>query len=342
MVIDQCINKTLEFLINERTKSGWWRDFNTLAGYSDEWVTAYVGVALASSQLPIAQNAGRRAWKLLKRRRLWSRGWGYNKRVPKDTDSTTWALHLAERTGNEGSVRARRAYRFLHRSINSEGGLPTYPGNSPIRIFTKLKRNFSFEGWCSTHPSVSAAAANLDHLKNRDHLMHYLRAIGNEDGSWPAYWWCDNEYATHLAIRALARYPDVEDVQKINKATGWVLRRMDTEEHIATEDHPEGSPFASALALQILLESPQRLDDKIRSRSGSILSWLLKNQIEDGSWSSSARLRIPPPNERHPERRKNWSRTTLGGGSIRMDQNRLFTTATVLNALNKYLEVYKF
>ena len=340
MVIDESLEKTVNFLLKERNKTGWWKDFETLAGYSDEWVTAYVASALAQSQLPEAKAAAQKAWRLLEKRRFWSKGWGYNKKVPKDTDSTTWALHLAEKTGNEDGRRATRSYKFLFNSINKEGGISTYPNDSPIRFFTGLKRKYSFAGWCSPHPSVSAAASSLKYFKNCNRIIAYLRNLQNDNGSWTGYWWCDKEYTTLLSINALTQFAAMEDIERINKAVEWVMNRITTGGHIPTEDHLNGSPFATALALQILLGSTNPHDEKTKSMTELLLTWIIKNQEDSGSWTSSARLRVPPPNEMHPERRKNWNRSTLGGGSIRLDQNSLFTASTVLNSLNRYKEIH--
>ena len=82
------IIRATSFLISQRSKSGWWRDFDTLAGPSDEWVTAYIGSWLAAIDSSEAKQAARMSWTLLRHRRWWSAGWGYNATVPADADTT--------------------------------------------------------------------------------------------------------------------------------------------------------------------------------------------------------------------------------------------------------------
>ncbi len=340
MVIEESVKKVVEFLLNSRLKSGWWCDFNTLAGTSDEWVTGYVGTAMASCQMPEAKEVLEKAWSRLIKRRPWSVAWGYNKKVPADTDTTAWVLHFAEKAGMEKNRHVRRAYKFLYTAMDAAGGIPTYPDSRAIRLFTRLNRNISFKGWCSPHPDVTVTVANLHHFKNCQRMIGYIRSSQNENGNWPCYWWCDTEYATLLAVRALRMFSAAEDIQRINKAIEYTTEKIGPEDCIKTEDHLSGSPFATGLALQILLEANDPFNEKIKSCSKRLIEWLLNKQSEDGSWIASARLRIPPPGETHPEGIKNWNRNTLGGGSIRVDQNRLFTSATVLNALNHYQKIY--
>jgi hypothetical protein len=334
------IERAVDFLTVQRKSSGWWNDFTTLAGYSDEWVTGYIATALAGTLFPEISKIASEAWGLLRRRRPWSKGWGYNRKVPKDTDSTIWCLHLAEATGNMHSRRAARAYKYLARAIHWNGGLSTYPSSVPIRLFTGLMRNTSFEGWCSPHPCVSAAFCNLKYAKKTDLVIGYLRATQKPEGNWRAYWWCDDEYPTSLAVSALITHGVPEDQNMIQKAAEWNALRITSGGYVPNTDFPRGSPFATALALRILMSCNQGISF-ISNNAIQIAEWLMENQLNDGSWTSSARLRIPPPGIMNPEDLKNWSYTALGGGSIRLDQNRLFTTATVVNTLNMYRLSYQ-
>ena len=68
------------------------------------------------------------------------------------------------------------------------------------------------------------------------------------------------------------------------------------------------------------------------------LEWLIENQNEDGSWSSSACLRIPPPYEKNPDAIYNWNMNGKGGRSIILDRNRIFTTITVIDSLSRFIK----
>ena len=107
------IDRAIRFLLAARKPDGWWRDFDTLAGSSDEWVRD----ALA---------AAHELWSRLARRQSWSGGWAYNRRVPSDADSTLWALNLGRRLAVTRSFRMRRARAFIGRHLRANGGVATY------------------------------------------------------------------------------------------------------------------------------------------------------------------------------------------------------------------------
>src|SRR5579859_1821918 len=111
--IQSAINSAVEFLLNARNSYGWWEDFHLAAGISDEWVTGYVGTALAKVPTASAQQAAREAWEVLITRRTHSSGWGYNRITPADADSTGWVLQLARAAGAADSDRASAARQFL-------------------------------------------------------------------------------------------------------------------------------------------------------------------------------------------------------------------------------------
>src|SRR5438552_18940 len=89
------IEHAIGYLIDRRDKRGWWTDFDTLAGSGTVWVSAFVGLALAQTNRAAALAAARDLWARLRWHRWWSPGWGFNRTVPSDADTTIWALHLA-------------------------------------------------------------------------------------------------------------------------------------------------------------------------------------------------------------------------------------------------------
>lgn len=333
------IAAAITFLLAARDSKGWWRDFDTLAGPSDEWVTAYVGSALAS--VPWASDeraslAAREAWNLLRRRRWWSEGWGYNARVPADADSTAWALLLADGIDERRSFRLRRARSFLSKHLRPEGGLATYAKDGPIRYFTRLQRHISFSGWCGTHTCVTALAATLGTPPLHAHLLNYLRATQASDGGWKGYWWCDDAYTTALAAEALASSVQPDDQGRVQAAVRWACRQV-SDKNYASMIQPGSSAFADAWHLRTLMLASA--DERRRAQEAIhfLLERLLKGQRQSGSWTPSARLRIPPPDVRDPEEYRSWNHNGRGGGSIVLDHQALFTTATVLKALQMLL-----
>lgn len=314
------IARAVRFLLQARHADGWWRDFETLAGLSDEWVTACVACALARSGREDGISAARDALKRLNRRQSWSGGWGYNARVPADADSTLWVLSLLGALDVRHSFRSLWARTFVRRHAKSNGGIATYASPRPIRFFTQLASNVSFAGWCAPHVCVSALAATVE-LSVRPGVLEFIRRSQSSDGSWDAYWWFDREYSSALAVAALAATATPDDEKRIAHAVAWGISRL------------EGggaplSPFAVAWLLSLLNAAGG--PGTVRRAA---LSLLLDSQAPDGSWPATARLRIPPPDVVEPDRYDRWLVGGRGGGSVVLERSGCFTTAAALNAL---------
>lgn len=332
-MISTAKNRAIDFLLSGRDQQGWWKDFDTLAGPSDEWVTAYVSSMLAdvSDERPV--QAARESWMLLQNCHWRSDGWGYNSYVPADADSTVWVLRLAARVGAENSARIHRALDFLSQHTRSDGAIATYAEDGPIRLFTQLQHNISFDGWCGSHTCVTVVAAELPEFSGRSKALDYLRRTQLPDGSWIGYWWCDHEYTTSLAVEALATSAEAADIALVERAVLWALNRV-ARNGAVESTLPDGeSAFAAAGCVRILTHMCD--SQQVRASLEAAASRLVMKQCADGSWSPSARLRIPPPNVTDPERYVGWSFNSRGGGSIQVDANKFFTTATVLRSLHE-------
>lgn len=327
--INSAIEAALKFLTNTRNSEGWWEDFKLAPGCSDEWVTAYVGTAIASLSTPHTLAIGLKAWRWLISRRQSSLGWGYNALVPPDADSTLWALQLAEATGCGNWQQARQAREFLNQHVRPNGGIATYADDNWIRHFIGASKQLSFEGWCSPHTCVTAAAASLPQF--RFDACYFLRQTQCSDGSWKSYWWCEDEYATALAAEALSKGIEPQDNERVQRAIEWALARINTDGSVDSSVQPFGSPFATAWILRILLLGEQ--PETAHQVCDRVVQWLLKHQNSDGSWRPSAALRVPPPNIIAPDTHPNWILQGLVEEGISLDQNGVFTTATVLQAL---------
>lgn len=338
MAVEKAIRSATAFLLAGRDGDGWWRDFN-VAGPSDAWVTAYVGWTLAAVDDERAHQAAREAWYLLRARRRWGGGWGYHARVPGDADTTAWALRLADQVGDARRLAARRARRFLAGHVRPDGGVATYSLPGPIARFTGLAHRFS--GWCSSHECVTAAAAAVERFPARPRLLRFLRERQREDGSWSGYWWHDPAYATALAVEALCRVGDRDDRRRVEAAAAWAVMQVGGDGAVSTPLDPSGSPFATAGVVRILATAAGR--EERLSEPGAIVrslarasDWLLRAQGPQGGWRPSARLRIPPPDLADPDAFRRWGRDGTGEasiGTVVLDPQGLFTTATVLAAL---------
>jgi hypothetical protein len=312
------IDGAVAFLLTRRDAKGWWTDFDTLAGASTHWVSAYVALALAQTGDPEALAAARGAWSRLRRRRWRSAGWAFNGKVPPDADSTVWVMHLAAALD---ARMGRRTRRFLARHLTPAGALATYADAGRIRVFTKLQGH-SFAGWCGPHTCVTAAGAGLASLPGREHALEWLRAAQRPDGDWRAYWWESPFYATTLAAEALDDAGAPGDPARVQRAVRWTAGMVEG------LDPADASPFDQALALRTLLLAPATLPLADR-----VVETLIDAQRADGSWTPSARLRIPPPHVTEPDAYPAWVEDGRGGGSVQADRRACFTTATVLHAL---------
>ena len=324
--VEEAIAGALAFLLRRRNQAGWWLDFvhracpcgvdDGVTGYrSDEWITAYVGGAIAALDHPQARDAARNGMKLLLARRSHG-GWGYNVMIPDDADTTTWVLRLASTLELADSVRLREARAFVAGQVDAEGSVATYPPTAAPALaeFTRLPG--PYDGWCASHVCVTAAAASL---QLGPAPLEFLRRAQAQDGSWSGYWWHDDEYATAMAVQALSV---AGDRASVTRAVRWADSRIGADGAAQSRAHDGPSPFATALALTALVagEAP------LRGARERAVSWLLSEQRADGSWEPSAQLRIPAPSQRDPL-------AAPDATSNYVDDLGVFTTATVLAAL---------
>ncbi|MBI3944281.1 MAG: terpene cyclase/mutase family protein, partial [Chloroflexi bacterium] len=266
-----------------------------------------------------------RAWQALSRRTKPDGGWGYNGQTPADADSITWGLRLAQALHVSASERACRAQEALRRHLGEDGGIVTYAEVEPIRDFAAYPNQLHYGGWTDSHVCVTAAAAGLQDADIP--CLTFLRQRQMPVGGWQGYWWEDDEYTTGLAAEALAQSGDVRDRDRVEKAVAWVRQRVNPAGAVISLAYGENSPFATAWAVRLLL-----LDDAAPYTRESLrraVRWLLAQQSPNGSWIASARLRVPPPDVLQPQARAR-------GMTVVLDQNRLFTTATVLETLIKF------
>ncbi len=310
------------FLLDARTAAGWWRDFTGALGAGEEWgasmgssdeyVTAYVTVALAAVGTAHAREAAERAWTLLARRRAPVAGWGWNGLLPVDADSTAWGLRAADAVGAGTSPIALAARRALDAHRMPDGGVSSYRAAARPRPHGRdlTPPDASYAGWTATsHACVTAAAAGL----GDPGALAFLRAAQREDGSWASYWWLHDEFATAFAARALAATGARADARRAAAAADWAAGRIDAGGAVSA------SPFATALA--VLALGGHHEHERVRA-----VGWLAERQEDDGGWAPSARLLAPRPDVvdrlRSPVE-------TVGC----LDDARSFTTATVIAAL---------
>jgi len=306
-LLEQAQADATKFLLSACGQDDLWRDFRLPNGASDEWVTAFVGWALAGTRDPGVAEPVQRSVQALLRRQRPEGGWGYNNVSPPDSDSTAWAAKFLEVAGYRGAAMTM-ARDFLREHILSEGSLSTYAPTTAIRFVGGPPAGGDL-GWRSGHLCVAAnAAAQMDGA-----LTAYLRGAQGPDGSWRAFWWKGDAFSTALALQALKG--DASAAANLERGVRWARTRSDTP--------------ASAFDRAWLADSLMRGGGDDRKVARALLLELAHEQRPDGSWASGAAMLFPDPSQ--------VAREPIGATFL--DDQRLFTTASVLVALNHTLEV---
>lgn len=324
--IERSLRAASGWLGSTQSRSGAWSDFWTPSGMSDEWVTAYVGAALATATYPPSRAHAHAAWHYLAASQRREGGWGYSAAVPCDADSTAWALILQQRLDQGDTNSVRQGLHFIS-TARVAGGISTYPDNPNIRRYVSAVPARDFSGWTNPHACVTAVAAQLTALQPV--LLGDVLAAQQPDGSWQSYWWFEDAYATAMSVTALAGAQNPRAKAALKRAGEWASRRLDRE--------PEPSSFALSLLLLTLAQA-----DNTNAATLRCANVLRARQERDGRWRGSARLRIPAPDRRNPSSVTDWKRWWGTGNRVNifsLDQCSFFTTASAFLALQLLLSV---
>lgn len=331
-LIKAACDKAESFLLEHCLQNGW-SDFITPIGESNEWVSAYVAMALGRDNSVFIKNKEIVA-RLCKKQRH-NGGWAYNSRAPADTDSTSITLALLAGYNDLPNKNCKRAKNFILKHQQSNGGIATFRSTYQLRLLMRAF-NVSFKGWLQSHECVTATA--LDALiragiKNDDPVIlsgvEYLcNSVDSKTGLWRSYWWQGPYYSSSAAIR-LFRSLKQAPPQHNQRMLSLISMQLENGSW-GLSPGCVGSAFSSALAIDMLKEASNENEISCRKRG---LNWLLEIQEDNGSWQAKPVLRIPHPNDTHPTDTVMWRVNGLGTGVLIQDQNRLFTTATILKVL---------
>nr|GFC53214.1 hypothetical protein [Tanacetum cinerariifolium] len=209
------------------------------------------------------------------------------------------------------------------------------------RKMMKLPDEVSVAAWLTPKPCVTAAAAYVMTLY--EELMpqlksscEYLAGQQHPDGYWASYWWTSPIYATAFALLALASFPEYERCRE--NALQWLVKQQ-ASNGAWYDDYNSTQPsaFFTGLAIKaLLIESSQDYSASIERG----VNWLVSNQVDDGSWLTTRILCIPATDVANPKDIKSWRLSSFGVNILVDDHNRIFTTSTVLNALNSHLSSF--
>jgi hypothetical protein len=332
--VGAAIEAATDRLLAARNQAGLWRDFfdrgrprdveRRVNGYaSDEWVSAYIGAALAGVPRADAHDAADHTLARLRSRRGGDpTGWGYHALLPADADTTAWVLRLAAALNREDDDRLADARSFVASLTDATGAVHTYSEDAAGRLAEFLRMDGSYAGWCAAHTCVTAAVAALI---PGGASAGYLLDVQNANGSWSGHWWDDDEYTTARALEALAARPGAGDA--LARGVAWCAGRISADGAVSSRAHGGFSPFATALALQAIRAGARDDDRDAAAAAVRAEQWLCSQQLADGSWTPSARLRVPAPAACDPFELPELTLTYV-------DDDGLFTTATVLAALS--------
>ena len=337
--IKTAINLSQTFIENNRRPDGLWSDFLTLAGESVHWISGYVGYAM----IPSLDIAVQGSWlsevglKILQQQNV-DGGWGYGPGVPSDADSTSWCLLFLSKLGIQLPKSKESALLFLlnHQS-KIDGGFSTYANPREIAHYMRIDENISFEGWSSSQMCVTAVACQAL-MENKtsigvDEALEFIRKGQADEGFWNPYWWSGKLYANFNCMQALKRRGISKDIESLRRAQGWIADSQLLDGGWSDwSTQKESWAFSTALAIKALLLMP---DSQYSKKIEAGMRWLLRSQLSDGSWKSNHILRIPYPFIKEPWIQDCWRTDGKAINAAIKDQNRLYTTATVLSALTE-------
>lgn len=245
------VREGVRYLCERQHADGMWRDYALEPGPSDAWVTAVAGCALArvaTRASPASIDRARRALLAAVR----PEGWGYNGTTACDADSTAWAVRLLGRGGAA-----------LSRYLDEGGRAHTFA--DAVRFGT----------WAGAHADVTAVAGlALAETGAPRWIVRQMRRATLDDqqpgGSWRAFWWAHDAYATARNLELLA-------------ATGGVPPRVGARTRAWLQAAPaprDAVAAASLLAVAVHAGAPH-----LPARRA-----LLALRRPDGSWPPSPAL----------------------------------------------------
>jgi squalene cyclase len=298
---ERAISACLGYITSRQRKDGSWVDWKLPTGESDAWTTAYVGSKLAFLPDHLkgrAEEATRSAAGWLRRNVYEDGGWGYNREVGSDADSTSFSIIFLESAGEEVPSASRE---LLASHQREDGGFSTYTARSPR------------DSWGASHPDVTPVA--LMALLGRggggaalDRGTEYVLKSRTAGGWWNSFWWASSLYGTEANISFLNAFRPKWDwgitLECLLETKTW-------------------NSFETALLASSLSQLPFGTKEMEVSE---LVEELILTQQDDGSWPSAPVLRVTRRDCFDP-----WNRED--SGPLFPDPRRLFTSSTVLEAL---------
>jgi len=292
--LTRAIELGARFLTRKQSPRGRLSGFMLKPGASTAWLTAHT--AFVCEDVPELEGLCLRAAKYLSAVGPEDGGWGYNRRVAPDCDSTAQALMVLHRFGI--SVPPFLLQNLMASQLPS-GGFPTYPHPPAV--------DKPQNGWQIAHPEVSAIVSEAlrrvgGEKRTLERCLSWVRAQVTS-GVLPSYWWVGCHYGLWVQARA-----------------GFLTTESDSAIKTALMNSMEVPGFAMvATAATGLLDNEQRLY--------SLARMLLLQQNGDGSWNCQPCLRVTS---------QGWLQASAEApGVVAADKRRVFSTAHCVAALSR-------
>lgn len=255
------IQSACRFLAAGQEPDGFWRDYALPPGPSSEWVTAFVGYALAGTGPAHAESINRGLSAVRSSRR--PSGWGYNPRVATDADTTSWVVRWFLRTRTALPV---EPVPCLEGYVSPEGG---------ARTFVCGPR---YGRWTIEHADVTAVLGlAMKEAGAGDSTLGRIRRWAldqrNSDGLWTSFWWSFDAYAAARMLELLAGTGGIPaDVAEAARA--YLETKTDS-----------STPMETANLLMMA--------SRVGVSPEAWLSPLLDSQRSGGGWPPSRVLKVP-------------------------------------------------
>lgn len=288
----------VDFLVNQQSAEGYWHDYDLEVGSARAWTTAYVVKSLcATLKWSDTTTAIEKACRAIERIKT-NKGWGYNLVTAEDADSTAWCVRAFQQL--ESIKHDARA--LLQPYIGTQGDVRTF-------------QQEDFGSWNEEHLDVATVVgiALLEHDPHCEVALLIAQRIHHcfqNTGQLLAFWWETPFYSWSHAL---------EFYQKWN-ASHKISKRM-AREFLSLELDAR-SVFEKTLSIKAHYHAQQILGNRRNSEGyDGLIEEITSLQNHDGSWASSAFMRVPVQH------------STETKPLVAVDQNRLMTTATVISVI---------
>ena len=320
--LEKSIGEAIKYISDRQNNDGSWCEYINQGGISDVWSTAFIGNKIFD--IPELKFEFQKAIKFVENSMNDDFLWGYNKTWINDCDSTNFALLsllLANKKIKQECIDS------LNKFQREDGGFSTYNDQKLLLESLNDININDVGGWCQSHQCVTAVTLYIKSYLKRDleDILNYIKKI--EIKNITSYWWSSPIYVYYYLSYSYNIIDCNTELDKIIEE----ISSLQLEDGSFKTNCMDDRVFYTAMALEILMFDY----DKHVSKVNKAVSFLMKNQYKDGSWTNSNALLIPDPSKDVWDV-KNFPISSIGVGVRAQEFDRLFTTSTVLKSLNGY------